>query len=457
MFESRALGSGFDNRPRLVARISDGLHLYGLKQRGGRVVTKISNGLHLDRFNASRGRLVARISDGLHLYRLRPRRDRTGAQVDEGIHAGAESPVTEDWIYADSHFHPTNYVGQGGDFKDIIDNYMGSIVGRSTLMPIPLAQMWDHCEHFADGATPPTYYLGPKADLYYYSYIDSMVASEYNKLSESDKQRLDPMITAFNPMDLYAVQHIKRALLTNPGVFSGIGEFTVHKEVVSAKTDKSMTLQNPSLSKILDFAAESGLVVVLHNDIYGAEVTHDGKVLSTAADGENYVQGLKDLGQASPDAKVIWAHTGLGRFVSPTADHLKLVASVLDACPNWRIDLSWDLVQHYILHPEAGQPSTSEWVDFLTKYQDRVLFGSDNVFYKGTTVNDGDVTEGRRQNVNEYLAVAKDYQPLWDLLGPTVARKIQRGNYETLYDTARANVRAWEAAHKDDDIWSLAP
>ena len=43
------------------------------------------------------------------------------------------------------------------------------------------------------------------------------------------------MITGFNPADMYAVDHIRRVLETFPGVFTGIGEFTIHKEFVSSK------------------------------------------------------------------------------------------------------------------------------------------------------------------------------------------------------------------------------
>ena len=43
------------------------------------------------------------------------------------------------------------------------------------------------------------------------------------------------MITGFNPTDMYAVDHIRRVLTTFPGVFSGIGEFTIHKEFVSVE------------------------------------------------------------------------------------------------------------------------------------------------------------------------------------------------------------------------------
>ena len=45
------------------------------------------------------------------------------------------------------------------------------------------------------------------------------------------------MITGFNPADMYAADHIRRVLETFPGVFTGIGEFSLHKEFVSEKTE----------------------------------------------------------------------------------------------------------------------------------------------------------------------------------------------------------------------------
>lgn len=375
--------------------------------------------------------------------------------------------------YADSHFHPSNYVMQGGSLGEIL-TYMASDVVRSTIMPIPLHQKWDYFEHFAADAIAPTYYIGPRAQLQYYSFVDAMVAREYNKLPPNDRLRFDPMITAFNPMDLYAVNHIKRVLLTSPGVFDGIGEFTVHKEVVSDKLadepvaataggqtppdatgGERVTLYNPSVVNILNFTAESGLVVVLHNDIYDADVRYDGTVLELSPN-ETHVAGLKALCNASPDANVIWAHTGLGRFVSPSPNHLELVADVLQSCPNWSVDISWDLVQAYILSPLPSQPTFASWVQFLHQFQDRVLFGSDNVFFKRTTIDaNGVITPGRRQNLQEYLAVQLGYKPLWDELGPAVAHKIKLGNYRRIFDEARVRVRAWEAEHEDDDIWDL--
>ena len=76
------------------------------------------------------------------------------------------------------------------------------------------------------------------------------------------------MITGFNPADMYGADHIRRVLTTFPGVFTGIGEFSIHKEFVSSKiAGETASLTNPALDRILDFAGEVGLVVILHNDI----------------------------------------------------------------------------------------------------------------------------------------------------------------------------------------------
>src|SRR5438128_12122469 len=90
----------------------------------------------------------------------------------------------------------------------------------------------------------------------------------YKSLTPAEQARFDPMITGFNPTDMYAADHIRRVLQTFPGVFSGLGEFTIHKEVVSSKiAGGTASLQNPALDRILDLAGEGGLLVIIHNDI----------------------------------------------------------------------------------------------------------------------------------------------------------------------------------------------
>ena len=146
--------------------------------------------------------------------------------------------------FYDSHFHLTNYIQQGIEARDFL-KIMGTRVGRSTLFGIPLQQHWSYAN---SGDFAPTYYLHSDAPLYYYSFTDAHIASVYRALSKNDQARFDPMITGFNPADMYGVDHIRRVLKTFPGVFTGIGEFSIHKEFVSAKIPgETASLTNPVL------------------------------------------------------------------------------------------------------------------------------------------------------------------------------------------------------------------
>jgi hypothetical protein len=377
-------------------------------------------------------------------------------------------------VFNDSHFHITNYVYQGASLKYLIDKYMGDRIQRSTVMPIPLQQKWDLFENYADGEIPPNYYLGPKAELYYYAFADAMIAKEYQELDEQDKARIDPMITGFNPMDNYAPQHIKRVLLTFPGVYSGIGEFSIHKEVVSKKIagdpigyitktmippdvtkGEKLTLYSKALDNLLDLVAETGLVAVMHNDIYNTDIKYDASIIKKSP-AENYTKALKHLCKVSPKATVIWAHTGMGRFVHPSPNHLKLVADVMDKCPNWYTDISWDLVQEQIVKPTKGMPSVNEWAKFVTKYQDRILWGSDAVIYTKNKIEDnGKTVLGTLMPKKEYEELPEILRPLWDRISPEVFSKIRYENHVRLFDNAREKVRQWEEKNKDVNVWDL--
>jgi hypothetical protein len=128
----------------------------------------------------------------------------------------------------DAHFHLTNYVQEGTDIRDLL-RIMGDRVGRVALFGIPLQQTWSYRN---TGNFAPTYYLQTDSPLYYYSFTVAHIAMAYLSLPERDRARFDPMITGFNPADMYGVDHIKRVLRTFPGVFTGTGEFTIHKEFV---------------------------------------------------------------------------------------------------------------------------------------------------------------------------------------------------------------------------------
>jgi predicted TIM-barrel fold metal-dependent hydrolase len=331
----------------------------------------------------------------------------------------------------DAHLHLTNYIQEGTDIHDFL-KVMGTKVGRVAIFGIPLQQQWSYSN---TGDFAPTYYLQTDAALYYYSFTDAYIAMAWRSLPPAQQARLDPMITGFNPADMYAVDHIRRVLKTFPGVFTGIGEFTIHKEFVSSKVaGDTASLTDPALDRILAFAAESGLLVILHCDIDMPFAKPDQEPV--------YLAQMRDLLRRHPETTVIWAHTGLGRVVHPpqaqavsgtiatNPNHRQIVASLLEdpTLPNLYFDISWDEVAKYAVSSPEIESTTAE---LFERHPDRFLFGTDNVAPKDQATQ---------------LRVFHLWDRIFAKLSPEASHAIRRGNYERLFDAARTRVRAWEKA-----------
>jgi Amidohydrolase. len=323
-------------------------------------------------------------------------------------------------------------VQKGTDIHKYLE-IMGDKVGRSTLFGIPLQQQWSYGN---SGDFAPTYYLQSDAPLYYYSFTDAYIARVYQALPKEQQARLDPMITGFNPSDMYGVDHIRRVLELFPGVFSGIGEFSIHKEFVSAKiAGETASLTNPALDRILEFAGEVGLAVIIHNDI--------DMPFAKAGTEPVYLKQMKDLLRRHRDTTMIWAHIGLGRIVHPvqgqatgeSAERAPAYQSIVEqlvtdpTLGHVYYDISWDEVAKYaIANPEVEKRVAK----MFNSHPDRFLFGTDNVAPADQAAQ---------------LRVYHLWDPIWAQLTPEASLKIRKGNYERIFDAARVKVRAWEKAN----------
>jgi predicted TIM-barrel fold metal-dependent hydrolase len=326
----------------------------------------------------------------------------------------------------DAHFHLTNYIQEGINIHDFL-NLMGTKVGRVALFGIPLQQEWSYQN---SGSFAPTYYLQTDAPLYYYSFTDAYIAMAYLSLSKEQRERFDPMITGFNPADMYAADHIRRVLQTFPGVFSGIGEFTIHKEFVSAKVaGESASLLNPALDRILDFAGEVGLVVLIHNDIDTPFSPNQSDTpAAQPAPQPVYLSQMQALIKRHPKTTIIWAHTGVGRVIRPLKGHAATLESMLkdSALANLNFDISWTEVAKYIT---ATPESLQITANLINRYPDRFLFGTDEV---------------APHDQKTYLGIYEMYRPLFKMLTSDARNKLCLENYRRLFDQARLRARAWE-------------
>lgn len=336
------------------------------------------------------------------------------------LSATLAQPQPGDYEFNDSHFHLTNYVQEGTEIHDFL-NIIGNRVGRVAIFGIPLQQQWSYR---VEADHPPTYYLNSDAPLYYYSFTDAWIAMAYKSLKPEQQARLDPMITGFNPTDMYAADHIRRVLQTFPGVFTGIGEFSIHKEFVSAKVAGGVaSLQDPALDRILDFAGEVGLLVLIHNDMDVPFAKEGSKPA--------YLDQAKAVFKRHPNTTIIWAHTGMGRVIRPIQHHAANIEEILrdPGFNHLYFDISWNEVAKYIVSsPEA----TKITADVINRYPDRFLFGTDEVAPRDWA---------------SYSRVFYMYQPLWNLLDADASAKVRRENYVRLFDAARQKVRNWERAH----------
>jgi predicted TIM-barrel fold metal-dependent hydrolase len=216
-----------------------------------------------------------------------------------------------------------------------------------------------------------------------------------------------------------------------PGVFTGIGEFSIHKEFVSSKiAGETASLTNPALDRILDFAAEVGLVVILHSDIDMPFAKTDAEPV--------FLSQMKALLKRHPKTTIIWAHIGLGRIVHPVQasaeaaernpGQIGIVESIVGdpAFNHVSFDISWDEVAKYAIKSPETIAATAA---MLNKHPDRFLFGTDTVAPAGPT---------------PYYAVFEMWAPVWKLLTPDASQRIRKGNYQRLFDEGRKRVREWE-------------
>ena len=348
-----------------------------------------------------------------------------------GRRAAAEQPAIGTPEFQRLTFPPDELHPAGHPTKQFLE-IMGSRVGRSTLFGIPLQQQWSHAN---SGDFAPTYYLHTDAPLYYYSFTDAYIASVYRALPQEAQARFDPMITGFNPADMYGVDHIRRVLTTFPGVFTGIGEFSIHKEFVSAKiAGETASLTNPALDRILDFAAEAGLVVILHNDID----MPFGKVDTEPV----YLTQMKDLLKRHPKT-----HDHLGPH-RPRADRPS--GAGLGGGRRAHADAPRDPRGH-AQGPVAASRRLRHLVGRSGEVRGLVAGSRPREWSPSSTStptgSSSAPTPLRRPARSRTTRSSIMWAPVWKGLTPEASRRIRTGNYERMFDEGRRRVRAWEAAN----------
>ena len=324
--------------------------------------------------------------------------------------------------FHDCHVHLTNYIQEGTDIRAVRSRIMGDTRRPRGAVRHPPAAEVVAPRSRATTRRPTT--SQTDAPLYYYSFTDAFIAMAYRSLRRQQRARFDPMITGFNPADMYAADHIRRVLETFPGVFTGIGEFTIHKEFVSSKIAGDVaSLTIPALDRILDFAGEVGSASCSSTTTWTCRSPKTGS-------GAGYLDADEGAARAAPEDD---DHLGApGARPGDSAGQAATRRCRRDPRrPELRhvyFDISWNEVAKYLVAtPESA----------------RGRGGPDQPVSRPLSLRHRRGRADRARRVHPHL---RDYRPLWDARAPH-DEKVRKRNFERLFDQARRRVRAWERAH----------
>ena len=243
--------------------------------------------------------------------------------------------------YSDSHFHLTNYIQEGHRRRQTIVRMMGTASAARRCSAF-------RCSRSGTTATPATSRRRTTCRRMRRSTTtrSPMRRSRWptGRCRRRSRRGFDPMITGFNPADMYAADHIAACCTMFPGVFSGIGEFTVHKEFVSPKIAGGAASLTESRAgpDVWISPARSG-------SSRSCTTTSTCRSRSRIRSRTSSTQ-LKALFARHPGTTIIWAHAGLGRIVRPVKDRRRSSTRALadPALKHVYFDISWDEIAKYL-------------------------------------------------------------------------------------------------------------
>ncbi len=196
-----------------------------------------------------------------------------------------------------------------------------------------------------------------------------------------------------------------------------------------------------NLQKVLEFANETGIGVLIHCD-WGEAHAHaeDGRLEGTTDHDYEYFDQLVDLVSQYDNANIVLAHTGLGRYVRPgegmvtlsdgtqVPAHIGRIFDAKERAPNVKFDISWnDVGEAFVMDDAMSDGLTA----FARRYPDSIIFGSDTV---------------KPDNAPQYRQASTTLMPFFEKLAvqdPAALRQILRDNYVSVLDHAEQRVVQW--------------
>jgi len=311
----------------------------------------------------------------------------------------ALSATARDYSYTDAHLHYVDFFQETDGMSSLLEQMDAHATEHVMISGISVAKTWHE-----DELRRPRYYAGDDAGAYWYSATDHIVAHALEALTPAQRKRFHPFLTGFNPNDKNADEHVRRLLDMYPGMWKGIGEiFTRHDDLTALTQSETPRANSEALVRIYHLAAEYDLPVMIHSNI-----------TSKREPDPLYLPEFEEALRDHPQVRFIWAHAGTSKEIHRHQNRLDFLFDelerILGLYPNLYIDLSWTVLEPYLLD-ESGQPE-SRWVNLVENYPDRFMIGSDVV--------------GSFRSLGEHM---KGFDVFLDALPDAIAHKVARDNF----------------------------
>lgn len=312
-----------------------------------------------------------------------------------------------EYRYSDAHLHYVDFFQESAGMDELLKTMDAARIDQSMISGVAVAKKWHE-----DEPKRPRYYAGDDAAAYWYSATDIYVAAALQQLPEQQRQRFHPFLTGFNPVDKNAATHIERMLELFPGLWQGIGEvFTRHDDLTALTSGDTPRANNEALGLIYQLAARHDMPVLIHSNI-----------TSKRERNPLYLEEIEQPLREHPDTRFIWAHAGtsmeIHRHQTQLDFLLPTLTRMLERYSNLYIDLSWSVLQPYLLD-DKGVPRP-EWVALVERFPERFMLGSDVV--------------GRFGSLGEQL---HGFDRFLDALPEAVAHKVAKDNFLAVLPRSR--------------------
>jgi len=197
-----------------------------------------------------------------------------------------------------------------------------------------------------------------------------------------------------------------------PKLFRSVGEVNLCKQSIKNKQFYVPIHTIYKWKPFMDILYKRNMPIFIHCD------------LGNDQNNTKYLYLLESVCKLYPHNKIIWCHLGICPQLKniDTQSHIKIVSKLLDNYNNLYCDISWDILYHnYFKFTEKRLL----YINFLNKYYNRVLVGSDFVYHKNTSYSDflkdyntsGYICQYLNNRAYRHIALGQNFINIMNIVG----------------------------------------